>query len=167
MRKNQVKVGGMYVAKVSDKLVTVRIDSTHTAGGWHATNTATGKRIRIKSAQRLRGAAGGRGKKAEANETPKAAAAKEAKTRAGRPEAGGADAPKASRTKPSGLQSPVSSLKYSALDAAAQVLKAADKPMRAQELITAMAEQRLWKSPGGATPHATLYTAWTMLAKAA
>jgi len=166
MRKNQVKVGGMYVAKVSDKLVTVRIDSTHTAGGWHATNTATGKRIRIKSAQRLRGPAKG-GAKTEANETPKAAAAKEAKTRAGRPEAGGADAPKASRTKPSGLQSPVSSLKYSALDAAAQVLKSAGKPMRAQELIAAMAEQNLWKSPGGATPHATLYTAWTMLAKAA
>ena len=49
--------------------------------------------------------------------------------------------------------------RVSALDAAAQVLKAAGKPMRAQELITAMAEQNLWKSPGGKTPHATLYAA--------
>jgi len=57
MKKNEVKVGGMYVAKVSDKLVTVRIDSAHSGGGWNATNTRTGKRIRIKSAQRLRGAA--------------------------------------------------------------------------------------------------------------
>ena len=49
--------------------------------------------------------------------------------------------------------------RVSALDAAAQVLKAADKPMRAPELIAAMAEQNLWKSPAGATPHATLYAA--------
>lgn len=49
--------------------------------------------------------------------------------------------------------------RISALDAAAQVLKRAGKPMRARELITAMAEQGLWKSPGGATPWATLYAA--------
>ena len=47
----------------------------------------------------------------------------------------------------------------SPLDAAAQVLTSAGKPMRAQELIAAMAEQNLWKSPGGKTPHATLYAA--------
>jgi len=51
--------------------------------------------------------------------------------------------------------------RVSALDAAAEVLKSAGKPMRAQELITAMAEQNLWKSPGGKTPHATLYAAMT------
>jgi len=49
--------------------------------------------------------------------------------------------------------------RVSALDAAAQVLAKAEKPMRAQELIAAMAEQGLWKSPGGKTPHATLYAA--------
>jgi len=49
--------------------------------------------------------------------------------------------------------------RVSALDAAAQVLKAAGKPMRAQDLITAMAEQGLWSSPNGKTPHATLYAA--------
>ncbi len=31
--------------------------------------------------------------------------------------------------------------------------------MRAQELIAAMAEQGLWSSPAGKTPHATLYAA--------
>ncbi len=46
-----------------------------------------------------------------------------------------------------------------ALDAAAQVLAKEDKPMGAQELIAAMAEQGLWKSPAGKTPHATLYAA--------
>ncbi len=49
--------------------------------------------------------------------------------------------------------------RVSALDAAAQVLAKSEKPMRAQELIAAMAEQGLWKSPAGKTPHATLYAA--------
>jgi len=49
--------------------------------------------------------------------------------------------------------------RVSALDAAAQVLAKADKPMGAQDLIAAMAEKGLWKSPGGKTPHATLYAA--------
>jgi hypothetical protein len=49
--------------------------------------------------------------------------------------------------------------RVSALDAAAQVLAKAGKPMRAQELIATMGEQGLWKSPGGKTPHATLYAA--------
>ena len=49
--------------------------------------------------------------------------------------------------------------RVSALDAAAQILAQAEKPMRAQELIAAMAEQGLWSSPAGKTPHATLYAA--------
>jgi len=49
--------------------------------------------------------------------------------------------------------------RMSALDAAAAVLRKSNKPMRAQELIGAMASQGLWKSPGGKTPHATLYAA--------
>ncbi len=49
--------------------------------------------------------------------------------------------------------------RVSALDAAAQVLAKAEKPMRAQKLIAAMNEQGLWKSPAGKTPHATLYAA--------
>ena len=144
-----MKVGGLYHAKVSDKLVTVRIDSTHSAGGWHATNTATGKRIRIKSAQRLRGAAKG-GAKTEAGKAPEAAVAKDEKV----------ETPVKAATKTTKAKKPVGEQKpkrVSALDAAAQVLKSAGKPMRAQELIAAMAEQNLWKSPAGATPHATLY----------
>ena len=49
--------------------------------------------------------------------------------------------------------------RVSAVDAAATVLKKAGKPMRSRELIAAMAEQGLWKSPAGKTPHATLYAA--------
>ncbi len=49
--------------------------------------------------------------------------------------------------------------RVSALDAAVQVLAKTGTPMRATDLIAAMAEQGLWKSPGGKTPHATLYAA--------
>ena len=49
--------------------------------------------------------------------------------------------------------------RFSALDAAAQVLAKAGKPMRSRELIIAMAKQELWSSPKGKTPHATLYSA--------
>ncbi|TWT40491.1 hypothetical protein RAS1_42020 [Phycisphaerae bacterium RAS1] len=49
--------------------------------------------------------------------------------------------------------------RLSALDAAAQVLKAAGKPMNCVELIATMAEQNLWTSPNGKTPSATLYAA--------
>ena len=151
MKKNEVKVGGLYHAKVSDKLVTVRIDSTNSHGGWNATNTRTGKRIRIKSAQRLRGRAKGAGK-AEASEAPKATVAKAEKVEA----AGKAAMKKVKSKKAAGGQKPK---RVSALDAAAQVLAKIGRPMQAKELIAAMAEQGLWSSPAGKTPHATLYAA--------
>jgi hypothetical protein len=47
----------------------------------------------------------------------------------------------------------------SALDAAAQVIAKADKPMRAVDMIAQMEAKGLWKSPGGKTPEATLYAA--------
>ena len=49
--------------------------------------------------------------------------------------------------------------KLSALDAAAKVLAGAKEPMNTKEMIEAMAAKKLWTSPGGATPHATLYSA--------
>jgi len=49
--------------------------------------------------------------------------------------------------------------KLSAIDAAAQVLAASNEPLNAKEMIEAMTKQALWTSPGGKTPHATLYSA--------
>ena len=132
MKKNEVKVGGIYTAKVSDRLVPVRIDSAHSKQGWNATSTATGKRIHIKSAQRLRG-------RANPAKVAKAADAKPTKKK---------------KAKSSGKPK-----RLSALDAAAQVLRKAAKPMTSKLLIAAMAEQKLWTSPKGKTPHATLNAA--------
>ena len=49
--------------------------------------------------------------------------------------------------------------KLSAIDAAAQVLAASKQPLNAKEMVEQMAAQSLWTSPGGKTPHATLYSA--------
>ncbi len=49
--------------------------------------------------------------------------------------------------------------RVSALDAAAEVLKTSDTPMRAKDIIEAMAARGLWSSPNGKTPDATLYSA--------
>ena len=157
MKKKDVKVGGLYTAKVGDRLVKVRIDSAHSGGGWNATNTATGKRIRIKSAQRLLGPAkiaAKAGAAAESGKGKKASVAKGDGAKARTAKGTTARAGKAKKTKADGKPK-----RLSALDAAAQVLAKADKPMRAKELITAMAEQGLWSSPAGKTPHATLYAA--------
>ena len=84
-------------------------------------------------------------KKAKAPKATKAAATPKAK--ADKP-AKKAKAPKRAKEK-----------KLSAIDAAAQVLAASKEPMNAKEMIEAMAAKGLWTSPGGKTPHATLYSA--------
>jgi hypothetical protein len=59
---------------------------------------------------------------------------------------------KAKKAKPTGD-------KLSALDAAAKVLGESKEPMNSRGMIEAMAKKGYWTSPGGKTPHATLYSA--------
>jgi hypothetical protein len=49
--------------------------------------------------------------------------------------------------------------KYSALDAAALVLRESGQPMSSPELIAQMAAKGYWTSPKGKTPSSTLYAA--------
>ena len=49
--------------------------------------------------------------------------------------------------------------KVGALDAAAQVLASSKEPLNCKTLIETMGAKGLWTSPGGKTPHATLYSA--------
>lgn len=58
MRKSQIKIGGRYTAKVSGKLVTVRITAENPRGGWDGVNTETGRAVRFRTAGRLRATAG-------------------------------------------------------------------------------------------------------------
>lgn len=49
--------------------------------------------------------------------------------------------------------------KLSAIDAAVKVLTETGEPLSTKEMIELMATKGYWKSPGGKTPHATLYSA--------
>ncbi|XZE55795.1 winged helix-turn-helix domain-containing protein [Planctomycetaceae bacterium SH139] len=133
MKKADVKIGGEYFAKVTNKKVTVRIDAENSSGGWDATNLATNKKVRIKTAARLQGPSRATTPAGETKRVLK----KKTKTETA---AGGEK-------------------KLSCVKAALQVLETAGEPMNSQEMISAMVEQNLWESPGGKTPHATLYSA--------
>jgi hypothetical protein len=68
-----------------------------------------------------------------------------------------AKAPKATKAK--ATKAKASNGKLSCIDAAAKVLADAKEPMTTGALIEAMAAKKLWTSPGGKTPAATLYSA--------
>jgi len=148
MKKSEVKIGSVYTAKVTNKLVQVRIDAESRYGGWDATNLATGKKVRIKSPARLRGGAGAakkaKTKPAKAETTAARNAAAQGKTPGG----------KAKRAK--GEKKPK---RVSGLDAAARVLEESGQPMTAKEMVEVAEAKGYWKSPGGKTPHATVYSA--------
>ena len=66
---------------------------------------------------------------------------------------------KKAATKKSASPKAKSGDKLSALDAAAKVLAEAGEPLNTKQMVEAMAAKKLWTSPGGKTPHATLYSA--------
>src|SRR5687767_4662375 len=75
MTKEEVTIGMTYLAKVSNMVVPVRIDAEHARQGWFGTNQVTGKKVHIKSAQRLRGEVGRDGTPDAGAATPEAQAA--------------------------------------------------------------------------------------------
>jgi len=64
-------------------------------------------------------------------------------------------AKKAARAKPKPAPA-AAAKKLSQIEAALEVLKTATEPMASKKMIEAMAERKLWSSPGGKTPEATL-----------
>ena len=54
MKKNQIIIGGVYAAKVSGKVVPIRITGESPYGGWDAVNAQTKRTVRIRTAARLR-----------------------------------------------------------------------------------------------------------------
>ncbi|WP_442511630.1 winged helix-turn-helix domain-containing protein [Novipirellula sp. SH528] len=137
MKKEDVKIGGEYYANVTNKKVVVRIDAEHSSGGWEATNLTTNKKVRIKTAGRLQGPA----------RQPTPATETRVRKHVAKP------------ANQSANETAGGEKKLSCVKAALQVLESCGEPMNAQEMITAMVEQNLWESPGGKTPHATLYSA--------
>jgi len=54
MRKKDVAIGKTYAVNVAGRLVPVRVDATSPYGGWVGTNVFSGRRIRLRTAARLR-----------------------------------------------------------------------------------------------------------------
>jgi len=152
MKKNEVKIGGVYTAKVSDKVVSVRINAVK-GTGWSATNLATGKKIYIKSAQRLRGPAKDPTEPAAQKTTTSPTAA-----RGGKKTVKATTKPKPKKAATRAKQGQRKAKKPSGLDAAARVLAEAGEPMTCRQIVEVAFEKGYWKS-GGKTPHATVYAA--------
>jgi hypothetical protein len=73
-----------------------------------------------------------------------------------------AKAPKAKPAKPAQVakaSNPAKDKNLSAIDAAAKLLGETSEPMNCKTMIDAIAKKGWWSSPGGKTPHATLYSA--------
>jgi hypothetical protein len=97
-------------------------------------------------------------KKASKGETKKAAkTAGAGKSKERAPSKAGAASARSAEPKKATQDS--ATKKMSAVDAAARVLTEAGEAMNCQEMIKAMSEKGYWTSPGGKTPHATLYSA--------
>ena len=178
MKKNEIKIGTTYLAKVTGKVVPVKITRENRLGGWDAVNTATGKTIRIKSAARLR-------KEATVGQITNAKMAKsktekdaDARIKAGdatlaalnpvfvggkasRPRKRVSKATKPTPTKQAKATKAAKPKRVSLLDAAATVLTSAKAPMTAKAIVDEVTAKGLWTNGKGKTPHATLYTPMT------
>ncbi len=167
MKKAEVTIGGKYYANVSGNRCEIQIDAERPRGGWDATNLATGKKILIKSAQRLQGEVGTRRGRAkvstEGNVTVVENEPATVETISGESSTAVAVPKKQHKTKTVATETAdddgAGEKRLSCVAAALKVLGESSEPMNAQELINAMETKRYWTSPGGKTPHATLYSA--------
>ena len=155
MKKNEVRIGGRYLAKVSGSVSPIRLDAESPHGGWDGTNLDTGRQVRIKSAQRLRGEfnqhkedqtmAKKQGTKTEA----KGAKTKAAKTEKAVAKTAEPKARKKAERKDGTM---------SGLDAAAKVMAEAGEPLGCKVIVERAIEKGYWKT-GGKTPAGTIYAA--------
>ena len=142
MKKSDVHIGKQYTAKVTHKLVVVEIFAENPHGGWDAKNLSTGKMVRIKSAQRLRGFA---------KQAPESAPVATEEPTPSQP---------AAELKSTHTAQPVADKRLSALNAAAKVLSEADEPMNCRQIIESMTEKAYWQpTNAGKTPQNTLHSA--------
>ena len=164
MKKAEVKIGGKYYANVSGNRCEIQIAAEKPRGGWDATNLATGKKILIKSAQRLQGEVGTRRGRAkvttEGNVTVVENEPATVETLGGEISTAVAVLKKPRKANAAtSVAADTGEKRLSCVSAALKVLGESSEPMNAQELITAMEAKGYWTSPGGKTPHATLYSA--------
>jgi hypothetical protein len=156
MKANDVKMGGEYLARIGKTPFPVRIVSEKASGGWSAINLNNDKKVFISLARLL-------------NEMP--AVAETTVTMEGNltvvevPQVtaetidGTKEKPKRGRKPKADAGTAEGKTSLSQLDAAAKVLGEATEPMTTKEMVESMTAKGYWTSPGGKTPHATLYSA--------
>jgi hypothetical protein len=155
VKKQQVQIGQLYAAKITDKVVPVRIDAVHEDGGWVGTNTQTNRKVRIKTAQKLRNKitmpkddekpSTRQPVKKKLSAADRRARSSKQSTKADSATMKKTDAPKEK--------------KLSLIDAAVQVLGDTKEPMNTKQMVEQITERGLWSPGTGKTPHATLYSA--------
>ena len=154
MKKNDVKINGVYAVKVGRNTTGVRIMKENPHGGWDGVNIATNKAIRIKSPTRLHGPYNPKAKQktpaTSATKTPTSAPVEKTKAKS-------AKDTKAAKETNMG-QRVAKTKRPSGLDAAAGVLAQAGQPLSAGEMVKQMLDQNLWQTKGQ-TPAATIYAA--------
>ena len=173
MKKNEIKIGQAYMAKVNNSEAPVRIDAESRHGGWDAKNLVSGRKVRIKTAQRLHRQCTQADLANLERPTPKRRA-KTATVAATSPTvATVAKAPAQANEKPTAPEArdtgqtgakvakaskPTKTKKISGVTAAFMVLVDAGKELGVKKIIEIAAEKGWWKS-NAATPHATVYAA--------
>ncbi len=151
MKNSDVQIGAMYLVKVADNLVPVKLIREHSSGGWEGVSAKTGKTIRIKSAQRLRrrlaDAAPGAAKVPEATQEAKAEIGRDTGERGANVGQLDGDAVAIGKA-------------MSLLDAAAHILSlGTGNPMRCKDIVDLAVKRQLWTPRKGKTPASTLYAA--------
>ena len=185
MKKNDVKVGQTYRVKVSGSVADVRITGENPHGGWDGVNVLTKRKVRIKSAQRLRGKSPARpgGKRImtkaeyEADAKREADVAKTVKAVEKGDLAKGVTVPTGAKRTTKASKDAKSPAKrhtgeraangakqgakpMSLLDAAAHLLSlGTGDPMRCKDIVDLAVKRNLWTSGKGKTPASTLYAA--------
>ncbi len=122
---------------------------------WDATNLTTSKKVVIKPGQRLQPVA-------VSKRTAKSASGGKAAVVATEPtavETVTAEKGVLKRLRKDKVEPVVGEKKLSCVGAALKVLAESAQPLNTKEMIEAMEATGYWTSPGGKTPHATLYSA--------
>jgi len=149
MKTAEVQIGETYRVKVSGNVADVRITGENPHGGWDGVNVATNRKVRIQSAQRLRGKTPRRPAKGKPT-APSAPGAKRASKATGKA--------KAAAKRHTGQRDAKGAKRPSGLDAAARVLAEAGEPMNAKAIAETALAKGYWTTKG-ATPWATFYSA--------
>jgi hypothetical protein len=156
MKANDVKIGGEYMARIGKTPIPVRIVAEKASGGWSAINLTNDKKVFISLARLLQ----------EMPAPTETTVTTEGNlTTVELPPAtvetidGTNTKPKRGRKPKTETVASEGKTSLSQLDAAAKVLGEATEPMTTKEMVETMAARGYWSSPGGKTPHATLYSA--------